>query len=39
VGGERSVAVLDYLQSVKHVELKPIPFLRPKTDNSEQADR
>lgn len=32
VGGERSSAVLDYLQSIKQVELKPIPFLRPKTD-------
>jgi hypothetical protein len=31
VGGERSLAVLDYLQSVKHVELKPIPFLKPKS--------
>lgn len=30
VGGDRSVAVLDYLQSVKQVELKPIPFLKPK---------
>jgi len=39
VGGERSAAVLDYLQSVKHVDLKPIPFLRPKVENSEKADR
>jgi hypothetical protein len=31
VGGERSLAVLEYLQSVKHVELKPIPFLKPKS--------
>lgn len=30
VGGDRSLAVLDYLQSVKKVELKPVPFLKPK---------
>lgn len=30
VGGDRSSAVLDYLQSVKQVELKPVPFLKPK---------
>ena len=30
VGGDRSSAVLDYLQSVKQVELRPIPFLNPK---------
>ncbi len=30
VGGDRSSAVLDYLQSVKQVELRPIPFLKPK---------
>jgi hypothetical protein len=28
VGGKRSEAVLDYLQSVKKVELKPNPFLK-----------
>lgn len=28
VGGEKSKATLDYLQSVKEVELKPIPFLK-----------
>ncbi|MBL8888447.1 MAG: ankyrin repeat domain-containing protein [Planctomycetaceae bacterium] len=33
VGGERSSAVLDYLQSIKQVELKPIPFLRPKAED------
>lgn len=27
VGGEKSLAVLDYLQSVKKIELKPNPFL------------
>jgi hypothetical protein len=27
VGGKDSEKVLDYLQSVKKVELKPIPFL------------
>jgi hypothetical protein len=27
VGGEPAAAVLDYLQTIKHVELKPIPFL------------
>jgi hypothetical protein len=31
VGGERSAAVLEYLQSIKLVELKPIPFLKPKS--------
>ncbi len=31
VGGERSLAVLEYLQSIKPVELKPIPFLKPKS--------
>ena len=28
VGGERSANVLDYLQSVRKVELRPIPFLK-----------
>ncbi len=28
VGGEDSKAVLDYLQSIKQVELRPIPFLK-----------
>lgn len=32
VGGERSATVLEYLQSIKQVELKPIPFLRPKSE-------
>lgn len=31
VGGERSTTVLDYLQSVKPIELKPIPFLKAKS--------
>jgi hypothetical protein len=28
VGGEAAAAVLDYLQSIKQVELRPIPFLK-----------
>jgi hypothetical protein len=28
VGGKNSEAVLDYLQSIKKLELKPIPFLK-----------
>lgn len=32
VGGEKSASVLDYLQSVKYVELKPNPFLKSKED-------
>jgi hypothetical protein len=31
VGGDRASSVLDYLQSVKQIELKPIPFLKAKT--------
>jgi len=27
VGGEKSKPVLDYLQSIKHIEMKPNPFL------------
>ena len=30
VGQENSVAVLDYLQSIKKIELKPVPFLNKK---------
>jgi hypothetical protein len=30
VGAERSAAVLEYLQSVKQIELKPVPFLKNK---------
>jgi hypothetical protein len=30
VGGEAAKPVLDYLQSVKEVELRPIPFLKKK---------
>lgn len=33
VGGEKSKATLDYLQSVKEVELKPIPFLKKPPSN------
>src|SRR5205814_8851372 len=32
VGGEDARKVLDYLQSVKHVDLKPNPFLKHKAD-------
>ena len=28
VGQEHSAAVLDYLQSIKKIELKPVPFLK-----------
>ena len=28
VGGEKSAGVLDYLQSVKKIPLKPVPFLK-----------
>jgi len=30
VGGKEAENVLDYLQSIKKVELKPVPFLKPK---------
>jgi len=30
VGGEKAQETLDYLQSIQHVELKPIPFLNKK---------
>jgi len=36
VGGERSAAVLDYLQSIKPIELKPVPFLRPPAATDKQ---
>jgi hypothetical protein len=32
VGGKEAAAVLDYLQSLKKVELKPVPFLSKPTD-------
>jgi hypothetical protein len=32
VGGEESAAVLDYLQSIKKLELRPIPFLQKPSD-------
>lgn len=31
VGGDRSTNVLDYLQSVKQLELRPVPFLKAKS--------
>lgn len=34
VGAERSAPVLEYLQSIKTIELKPIPFLNSKKPNS-----
>jgi hypothetical protein len=36
VGGEESAKVLDYLQSVKKVELKPNPFLKKPADPPKQ---
>jgi hypothetical protein len=32
VGADKSQETLDFLQSVKKIELKPVPFLQPKTD-------
>ena len=32
VGGKEAENVLDYLQSIKKVELKPVPFLKPPAD-------
>jgi hypothetical protein len=34
VGGKEAEKVLDYLQSIKKVELKPVPFLKPPPDSS-----
>ena len=34
VGGKESESVLDYLQSIKKLELKPVPFLTPKKDSA-----
>ncbi|MCE9534609.1 MAG: ankyrin repeat domain-containing protein [Planctomycetes bacterium] len=34
VGGKEAEKVLDYLQTVKKIELKPVPFLKKKTDTS-----
>ncbi len=34
VGQEGSKAVLDYLQTIKKKELRPIPFLKNKKSNS-----
>lgn len=31
VGGKQSESVLDYLQSIKKIELKPVPFMNQKT--------
>ena len=28
VGGDEAKPVLDYLQSIKQIELKPVPFLK-----------
>jgi len=36
VGQEQSLAVLDYLQSVKQVELRPVPFLKPKDSKQDK---
>lgn len=32
VGGKKAEAVLDYLQSIKHIDMKPNPFLNMKKD-------
>jgi hypothetical protein len=37
VGGPESQPVLDYLQSIKHLELKPNPFLKKPTDAGRSA--
>jgi hypothetical protein len=34
VGGKDAQPVLDYLQSVKHVDLKPVPFLKKQSDST-----
>jgi hypothetical protein len=31
VGGDEAKETLDYLQSVKEIELKPVPFLKKKS--------
>lgn len=36
VGGKEAEPVLDYLQSIKKVELKPIPFLKPPPNTPNQ---
>lgn len=33
VGGKQSETVLEYLQSIKRIDLKPIPFMNTKKDN------
>ena len=30
VGGDEAISTLDYLQSIKPIELKPVPFLKKK---------
>ncbi|VTT98578.1 ankyrin repeat domain protein : Putative ankyrin repeat domain protein OS=Fimbriimonas ginsengisoli Gsoil 348 GN=OP10G_3819 PE=4 SV=1: Ank [Gemmataceae bacterium] len=35
VGGDRSAKVLDYLQSVKKLDLKPVPFLKKPADKTD----
>lgn len=41
VGQEQAKPVLDYLQSVKEIELRPVPFLqkRKKPEQSKAADK
>ncbi len=38
VGGEQSANVLDYLQSVKQIQLKPNPFLKMKEEAKKKAE-
>ncbi|WP_373652426.1 MULTISPECIES: ankyrin repeat domain-containing protein [unclassified Schlesneria] len=38
VGGERSANVLDYLQSIRYVELKPNPFLKMNEEAKKKAE-
>ncbi len=37
VGGKQSEKVLDYLQSIKHIDLKPNPFLKKADDSAKTA--
>jgi hypothetical protein len=37
VGGDQSKTTLDYLQSLKQVELKPIPFLKKKSESTTES--
>ena len=36
VGGDEALSTLDYLQSIKPIELKPVPFLKKKEAASSQ---